>query len=138
MISSNTYLYFNGDCAAAIERYAEILGVTIDFVMRTKDSPVAHSCAPELADRVMHATFSIGHAKIMASDVPETHYRKPQGFHLNVNFDEPAEAERAYASLADGGEQTMPITETFWATRFGTCVDRFGTPWMVNCAKPMG
>jgi PhnB protein len=27
----------------------------------------------------------------------------------------------------------MPIQQTFWATRFGMLVDRFGTPWMVNC-----
>jgi len=29
----------------------------------------------------------------------------------------------------------MPIQETFWARRFGMVVDRFGTPWMVNCEK---
>jgi PhnB protein len=28
---------------------------------------------------------------------------------------------------------TMPIGETFWADRFGMVIDRFGTPWMVNC-----
>ena len=31
----------------------------------------------------------------------------------------------------------MPIQETFWARRFGMLVDRFGTPWMINCEKPM-
>ncbi|HXT73068.1 MAG TPA: VOC family protein, partial [Candidatus Angelobacter sp.] len=29
----------------------------------------------------------------------------------------------------------MPLQETFWATRFGMLVDRFGIPWMINCAK---
>jgi PhnB protein len=29
----------------------------------------------------------------------------------------------------------MPIQETFWAARFGMLVDRFGTPWMINCDK---
>jgi PhnB protein len=29
----------------------------------------------------------------------------------------------------------MPIQETFWAQRFGMLVDRFGTPWMINCEK---
>jgi PhnB protein len=29
----------------------------------------------------------------------------------------------------------MPIEETFWAARFGMVVDRFGTPWMINCGK---
>jgi uncharacterized glyoxalase superfamily protein PhnB len=23
--------------------------------------------------------------------------------------------------------------QTFWAARFGMCVDRFGIPWLVNC-----
>jgi PhnB protein len=31
----------------------------------------------------------------------------------------------------------MPLEETFWAHRFGMCVDKFGTPWMINCEKPM-
>ncbi len=42
------------------------------------------------------------------------------------------EAERVLGALADGGEITMPLEETFWAPRFGMCVDRFGTPWMIN------
>lgn len=30
------------------------------------------------------------------------------------------------------GEVTMPLGETFWSPRFGTCTDRFGTSWIVN------
>jgi PhnB protein len=30
----------------------------------------------------------------------------------------------------------MPITATFWSPMFGMCVDRFGTPWMVNAEAP--
>jgi PhnB protein len=30
----------------------------------------------------------------------------------------------------------MAIQPTFWALRFGMLVDRYGTPWMVNCEKP--
>jgi PhnB protein len=26
----------------------------------------------------------------------------------------------------------MPMQQTFWATRFGMCTDRFGTPWIIN------
>jgi PhnB protein len=37
-----------------------------------------------------------------------------------------------FADLADGGEVTMPIAETFWASRFGMVRDRFGIPWAVN------
>jgi PhnB protein len=37
-----------------------------------------------------------------------------------------------FEALAEGGEVTMPIGETFWSPQFGMCVDRFGTPWMVD------
>ncbi len=30
----------------------------------------------------------------------------------------------------------MPMAETFWSPRFGMCVDRFGTPWMVDVEAP--
>ncbi|HKI58232.1 MAG TPA: hypothetical protein VKA00_03305 [Trueperaceae bacterium] len=40
-----------------------------------------------------------------------------------------------YAELLGGGVE-MPLAETFWATRFGMVVDRFGTPWMINCNRP--
>ena len=73
----------------------------------------------------------------MGSDAPPDQYSKPQGFSVCISLDEPAEADRIYAGLAEGGNQVMPIAETFWARRFGMCVDRFGIPWMVNCEKPM-
>jgi PhnB protein len=28
----------------------------------------------------------------------------------------------------------MPFGPTFWSKGFGMCVDKFGVPWMVNCA----
>jgi PhnB protein len=27
----------------------------------------------------------------------------------------------------------VPLETTFWATRFGMVVDRFGIPWLINC-----
>ena len=33
----------------------------------------------------------------------------------------------------DPGTVTMPLQQTFWATKFGMLVDQFGVPWMVNC-----
>ena len=29
----------------------------------------------------------------------------------------------------------MPLEKTFWAERFGMVIDRFGIPWMINCAQ---
>jgi PhnB protein len=33
--------------------------------------------------------------------------------------------------LQDGGQVTMPLTKTFFASRFGMVADRFGVNWMV-------
>jgi PhnB protein len=30
----------------------------------------------------------------------------------------------------------MPFGQTFWSPGFGMCVDKFGTPWMVDTAQP--
>ena len=33
---------------------------------------------------------------------------------------------------ADGGQVTMPLTQTFWSPKFGMLTDRFGVAWMVS------
>jgi PhnB protein len=45
-----------------------------------------------------------------------------------------AEAERLFASLAEGGQVQMPLTKTFYSSRFGMVADRFGVCWMVIVA----
>lgn len=50
--------------------------------------------------------------------------------------DTPEEADRIFLTLAENGTVQMPVQETYWALRFGMFVDRFGTPWMINCGKP--
>jgi PhnB protein len=42
-----------------------------------------------------------------------------------------AEAEKAFAALADGGEVQMPLAKTFFSPSFGMVADRFGVSWMV-------
>jgi PhnB protein len=73
----------------------------------------------------------------MGSDAPPGRFEPPKGFSVKIQLTDPAEAERIFRRLEDGGTVTMPIQQTFWATKFGMLVDRFGTPWMVNC-QPAG
>ena len=92
---------------------------------------------PELLNKIMHARMSIGDQVVMASDSPADRFNKPQGFDLNLSVEKPEEADRIFKALSEGAQITMPIAETFWAQRFGVLVDKFGTPWMVNCEKKM-
>ena len=46
------------------------------------------------------------------------------------------EAERIYATLSDGGEIFMPMSETCFAIRFAQLRDRFGASWMILHERP--
>lgn len=134
MTTTNTYLHFKDNCEEAFKFYAETLDGKILMTMKGSDAP-GGECGLEFKDKVMHTRMSVNGAILMGSDCPDGHYTPAAGFAVNVGVDTPEEAERIYKALANGGTETMPIAETFWAKRFGMCVDRFGTPWMVNCEK---
>jgi len=53
---------------------------------------------------------------------------------LSLTVPNDAEAERLFASLADGGQVQMPLTKTFFSSRFGMVADRFGVSWMIYVA----
>ncbi len=72
----------------------------------------------------------------MASDAAPDRFKPMQGVSVTLNIPEPAEADRVFAALIEGGTEIIPMTETFWAFKFGVLVDRFGTQWMINCMKP--
>ena len=131
----NPYLNFNGQCEEAFRFYEKCLGGTILAMMSHEGSPMEGQVPAEWRNKIMHARMSVGNDLLMGSDSPPSHYQQPQGFSVTVNIAEPADAERVFRALADGGKVHMPLQETFWAKRFGTLVDRFGIPWMVNCEK---
>ncbi|TXD35857.1 VOC family protein [Lujinxingia vulgaris] len=127
-----TYLNFDGTCREAFEFYAGVLGGKLTMQV-VSESPAAEHMAPEFQDSVMHACLEVGDQTLMASDTMHMGYTRPQGFSVSLQFETPEEAERVFEALAEGGEVRMPLERTFWALRFGTLEDRFGTPWMINC-----
>ncbi|HEX6105935.1 MAG TPA: VOC family protein [Gemmatimonadales bacterium] len=127
------YLNFDGRCAEAFRFYERVLGGKIEGMITHGESPIAGEVPPEWHNLVLHACLVIGDQQLMASDSPPGQHVRPQGLWVSVHVDGVEEAERVFQALAEEGEVTMPIGETFWSPRFGMCVDRFGTPWMVNC-----
>jgi PhnB protein len=129
------YLTLRGDCRAAFEFYAATFRGTIEMMMSHADSPVAAQVPKDWHASIMHARLRVGNTVLMGSDAPPEQHQTPQGFSVSLAVDTPAEAERVFAALATNGAVRMQLQETFWATRFGMVVDRFGVPWMVNCEK---
>ncbi|MEG4440322.1 VOC family protein [Microcoleus sp. AT9_B5] len=132
MMQSNIYLFFDGECEAAFKFYEQCLGGKIGDMMTYGDAPMSEEIPSEQRDRIMHANLTVGGMVLMGSDTPPDGFQKPQGFSVNLQFDDRVEAERIFQKLAENGTVKMPFQETFWSTRFGMLVDRFGTPWMIN------
>jgi PhnB protein len=133
----NPYLLFNGRCQEAFTFYAECLGGKIEAMLPHAGTPAEGHVPAEWREKIMHARLSLGEDVIMGSDAPSGHFEPPKGFSVAIQLSDPAEADRIFQRLSEGATVTMPIQQTFWATRFGMLVDRFGTPWMVNC-QPAG
>lgn len=135
-MQSNPYLFFNGECEAAFKFYEQCLGGKIDSKMTYGESPMADQAPPEQRDRIMHAQLTVGDIVLMGADAPPHMFEKPQGFYVNLQFDNVEDAEKIFNALAENGTVRMPFEETFWAKRFAMLIDRFGTPWMINCNLP--
>lgn len=134
----NPYLTFDGHCEAAFKFYAQCLGGTIEAMFPFEGSPMSEQVAPAFRKRIMHARLALGDQALMGSDTtPACPYEAIKGCSVSINVDAVAEAERIFNALADNGTVQMPLAQTFWAARFGMCVDRYGVPWMVNCEKDL-
>ncbi len=135
-LNITTYLFFGGRCEEAIRFYQTAIGAQLEMLMKFKESPqpMPPGMLPAgFEEKVMHATFRVGETRMMASDgcSEGTTF---SGFSLALYVATIAEADRAFAALAEGGKVTMPQTETFWSPRYGMLEDRFGIGWMVMVA----
>jgi len=128
-----TYLLFDGQCEEAFKFYEKCLGGKIESMIPHAGTPAEAQMPPEMRNKILHARLSVGDQVLMGSDCPPGRYDPPKGFSVSLEVKDPAEAERIFNALAENGNVKMPIQKTFWASRFGMAVDRFGTPWMINC-----
>ena len=132
----STYLYFNGQCEAALKFYEQCLGAKIDGLMKFQGSPAAEDVPADLLDKVLHARMIVGKTELLASDATPGHFEEPRGFSVAFQVEKASDAERIFRELSEKGKITMPMQQTFWSPRFGMLIDRFGIPWMINCEQP--
>jgi PhnB protein len=130
-----TYLFFDGRCEEALDFYKKTLGATVDMLMRFKEAPDQSTISPDSKEKVMHCAFRVGDTQVLASDGRCMGKPSFQGFALTITAKDDTDAERLFGALGDGGEVQMPMSETFFASRFGMVADKFGTSWMVLSEK---
>jgi len=132
-----TNLTLDGDCEEAFALYARVLGATVTFSLRYRDSPMASQVPASWLDKIAHCTLTLPEGgRLQGNDsVPGT-FQPSSGFSLNIDMSDAAAARAAFDALAEGGQVTMALQETFWAAAFGTLIDRFGITWAINCEAP--
>lgn len=138
------YLMFDGRCDEALEFYTRTLGAKVEQLFRFKDAPPPpadaqpqEGCGPmtaDMAEKVMHACVSIRGTTLFASDGMCQGKPEFKGVSLALEMPTDAEAETVFAALGDGGQVQMPMTPTFFSSRFGMVADRFGVSWMITVA----
>lgn len=134
-----SYLFFDGRCDEALEFYRKALGAEVINLMRFEDNPEAQKSSedcpgvtsPEMAQKVMHASFRVGETEILASDGRCEGKPMFQGFGLAVSVKGKEQAEKTFAALGEAGQVQMPLTQTFFSPAFGMVADKFGVTWMI-------
>jgi PhnB protein len=133
------YLSFEGRAEEALNFYKKALGAKETMVMRFKDAPpeAQANMQPGTGEKIMHMSFKVGDTELMASDGYCTGTSKFEGVSLTYNAKDPADAEKIFKALSDGGQVRMPLAKTFFSPSFGMLADKFGLGWMVIVPQQM-
>ncbi len=132
----NTYLHFNGNCREAFEFYRSVFGGDFEILQTFADGPPGMGVSDGESNNVMHVSLRVGESILMGSDVPAAFGPPPnQGNNFSISYaaQNKKETDDLFAKLSEGGVATMPPQDMFWGAYFGSCIDRFGISWMVNC-----
>ncbi|MFY1668396.1 VOC family protein [Plantactinospora sp. WMMB334] len=131
----NPYLSFDGNARQAMEFYRRVFGG--ELALNTFGE---FGTEGEQADKIMHAQLETDSGlTLMGSDVPpEMEYTPGTAMTVSLSGDDVDELRGYWNALSDGGIVSVPLERQMWGDEFGACVDRFGTPWMVNISQPAG
>ena len=131
----NTYLFFNGNCREAFEFYRSVFGGEFVTLQTFGDGPADMQIPDGEHARIMHVSYPIGTSILMGSDVPSTSghpVNTGNNFSISYLSGSREETDGLFAKLSEGGNVTMPLTDTFWGAYFGSCTDKFGINWQLN------
>ena len=142
MARVSTYLNFPRNTEEAFTFYESVFGGDFDGDINRMGEVPPQEGPPPLAEEdknlVMHIALPIlGGHYLMGTDAPESMGFKlnaGNNVHINLEPDTIAESEKLFQALSEGGQVSMPLQKMFWGDYFGSCTDKFGIQWMVNCS----
>jgi len=140
MARTNTYLNFSRNTEEAFEFYKAVFKTDYSRqIARFSDMPQDPEHPLPEADKnlIMHIELPIvgGHT-LMGTDAPESMGFKVKfgnNIHISLEPDTRDETERLFNDLSAAGKIEVPLQDMFWGAYFGSCTDKFGINWMINC-----
>jgi len=132
-----SHLNFGGNCEAAFLFYEKQLGGKITAMLKQGQLPTQYDVPQGMEKAVVHARMNVADVELIGNDVPSNYFQPIRSSYLYLTLDSTESADKTWNVLAEGGEVTMPIAETFFATRFGQLRDKFGVLWSIIHPKPM-
>jgi len=134
------YLNFERNTEEVFNFYKTVFGGEFNGGIRRFSEIPPVEGMPEIAEKdknlVMHIELAItGGHMLMGTDAPGSMgFKLTKGNNININLepDSKEETRRLFNALSAGGTVTMDLQDTFWGAYFGSCIDKFGIPWMFN------
>lgn len=143
MSTVSVYLNFPGTTEEAFNFYKKVFNSEFkDPIMRIGDVPPQEGVPPVPENEknlVMHVSLPIfNNFLLMGTDTLDSMGMKVtmgNNMHINLLLDTREETDRLFVELSEGGKVTMKLQEMFWGDYYGSCTDKFGVQWMVNCSE---
>jgi PhnB protein len=143
MARVSTYLNFPRNTEEAFNFYKTVFGGEfIGEINRFSGVPPQEGMPPmseEDKNLIMHIELPItgGHI-LMGTDAPESFgfsVTVGNNVHIMLEPDTKAESKHLFDALAAGGKITLDLRDMFWGAYYGSCTDKFGVQWMINCTE---
>lgn len=132
----NPYFVFNGETKEAVKLYAKVFNAKNVTISTFGDLPPKpeHPVPAEAKDLVMHALIELEEGKMMFSDTYPGSQQVTIGDNITIAYfsKDEEEIQTIFNSLAEGGNITMPLQETFWSKCYGQVTDKFGVLWQLS------
>ncbi len=130
------YLMFNGCCADALQTYEKAFDAKITEMQTYGDMPPNPAFPIAEADQklVLHARLQLDGTELMCADSKD---RSTAGDNMYVSITTPdaAAVQKAWDTLAEGGQVYMELAPSFFASLHGSLRDRYGINWMFTALK---
>ena len=133
----NPYITFDGNAREAMEFYEQVFGGTLQL---NPYGDIEHAGEAPDPESIMHGMLETesGYTIMGADNAPGQPHSPGNNISISLTGDDADELRGYWNKLSEGGSVSVPLEKQMWGDEFGMCVDRFGTPWMVNIGQPQG